>query len=389
MDLELGSTQLMFGDCLERMRELPDNSIDAIVCDPPYGLSFMGKNWDHGVPGVAYWLETLRVLKPGAYILSFGGQRTYHRLTCAIEDAGYEIRDCVMWVFGTGFPKSLNVSKAIDKAARVVPTTSAAKQWDGWGTALKPAYEPIVFARKSLVGTVVQNILEYGCGAINIDACRVGSSEKVQSAAGRIGFESERDDNYTKGQGRIYSDRGRWPANFIHDGSDEVLELFPQTKSGAIKPSHKRNTAGGNQITHGKMKGVNGPESEANSGSAARFFYCAKASRTERDAGLSGIPQSGGELTNRIEGSAGLNSPRAGAGRTSGGINNHPTVKPIVLMQYLCRLVTPPNGVILDPFMGSGSTGIAAKQEGFRFIGIENDSNYYGIAAGRIFAEGG
>ena len=397
--------RLIEGDCRDAMATLNAESVDAIVTDPPYGLSFMGKSWDDGVPGVEFWTEAMRVAKPGAHLLAFGGTRTYHRLACAIEEAGWEIRDCVMWVYGSGFPKSLDVSKAIDrmkhdrdeieqvvrwmeatrkasgvsrkqveerfgtinigqafftitpgsaprvptleqvpilldlfglsisdvpdeihrllidknaskgqpgpnwfkrevtgqhnqsapgqslqkysdhvalppKERRDIPATPAAQQWQGWGTTLKPAWEPIIVARKPLVGTVAKNVLTHGTGAINVEGCRVA---------------------------------GRWPANLIHDGSQEVVGL---------------------------------------TGSAARFFYCAKASKADRDAGCKG--------------------------------NHHPTVKPTALMRYLCRLVTPPGGIVLDPFTGSGSTGKGAVLEGFRFIGIEREAEYVEIARARI-----
>jgi site-specific DNA-methyltransferase (adenine-specific) len=390
--------KLLHGDCLERLRELQDCSVDACVTDPPYGLSFMGKAWDYDVPQAAVWREVLRVLKPGGHLLAFAGTRTQHRMAVQIEDAGFEIRDLIAWVYGSGFPKSLDVSKAIDKldakedqelrrlrftawvrgtgvisreineatgtnmgghyttaasqpaimtrehleacrhllgdvpewveceadirsiesqnfkAREVVgektsglsagsgntvgkftdsrnergmvnitaPATPGAWQWAGWGTTLKPALEPITVARKPLGGTVAENVLRHGTGAINVDGCRVGDSN------------------------------GRWPANLIHDGSDAPCELLND---------------------------------------AARFFYCAKASKADREPG-----------------------------------NSHPTVKPTDLMRYLCRLVTPPAGVVLDPFMGSGSTGKAAVLEGFRFIGIEREAEYLEIARGRIQA---
>lgn len=377
MDLFCGPVDLMLGDCLERLDEINDCYIDSIVTDPPYGINFMGKHWDHGVPGVDYWAECIRVVKPGAYMLAFGGTRKVHRLACAIEDAGWKIRDRIMWVFGTGFPKSKDVSKAIDAAAGVereivgygdvartamllsqgkhgandtrpvsLPATEAAKQWEGWGTALKPAYEPIIMARKPLDGTVAQNVLTHGCGGINIDGCRIEGSYETRArntSNGNSMFGTG------AGGGAFIPATGRWPANFIHDGSEEVVELFPKD--------------------------------------AARFFYCAKASRAERDEGLTGSPMTGGELTNRNDGSAGLESPRAGAGRTSGGINKHPTVKPLALMRYLCRLVTPPGGIVLDPFMGSGSTGVAAVKEGFNFMGIELETDSYDTACQRILAE--
>lgn len=406
MDLFHGPVDLMLGNCLERLDEIDDDYVDSIVTDPPYGIKFMQKHWDHGVPGVDCWAECLRVAKPGAYMLAFGGTRKVHRLACAIEDAGWEIRDRIMWVFGTGFPKSKDVSKAIDKAAGVerkdtgvkstchgggsseifsehgvknvtLPATDAAKQWEGWGTALKPAYEPIIMARKPLDGTVAQNVLTHGCGGLNIDGCRVGNEIRHNPSAVSGGL--------YEGFKRKES-QGRWPANFIHDGSEEVVELFPQTKSGAIlkRHTHKR---GEFDVAGQKDTEYHPPQDwGANEGSAAQFFYCAKATRAERDEGLTSLPVTGGELTNRNDGSAGLESPRAGAGRTSGGINKHPTVKPLALMRYLCRLVTPPDGIILDPFMGSGSTGVAAVKEGFNFMGIELETESYNTACQRILS---
>jgi DNA modification methylase len=366
------------GDCLEKMRELGDGTIDSIVTDPPYGLSFMGKGWDHGVPGSEFWVEALRVAKPGTHLLAFGGTRTYHRLAVAIEDAGWEIRDCVMWVYGSGFPKSHNVSKGIDKASdfngevigtekidigiqggsmhtgrktnvverKIRKLSPNASKWGGWGTALKPAYEPIIVARKPLTSTVGENVLRHGTGAINVDGCRVGSEERYNRAAGnkangnslnmsRVGMPQD-------AEGQAVS--GRWPANLIHDGSDEVVGLFPQTTSGKGKKA-----GAANSVSMFAGSGRTGNDDYGDSGSAARFFYCAKASKKDRDEG-----------------------------------NGHPTVKPTDLMRYLCRLVTPPEGIVLDPFMGSGSTGKAAMLEGFDFVGIEKEADYIKIAEARI-----
>jgi hypothetical protein len=407
--------ELLHGDCLERLRELPDCSVDACVTDPPYGLSFMGKAWDYDVPTVEVWREVLRVLKPGGHLLAFAGTRTQHRMAVQIEDAGFEIRDMIAWVYGSGFPKSLDVSKAIDKhggasvawfgpwfrkwrtehgitqkqvaalfpsktggltgcvanwelgfnlptpdqfnlirdtfglpfdsieaAEREVvaqqrgtvlavapgqdndrssttlditaPATPAAQQWAGWGTALKPALEPITVARKPFKGTVAANVLEHGTGAINVDGCRVAHAEPcrmMQPSQANIDNPSDKCRQAGRREAVLeLKPEGRWPANLIHDGSDEPCALL---------------------------------------GDAARFFYCAKASKADRGDG-----------------------------------NGHPTVKPTELMRYLCRLVTPPGGVVLDPFMGSGSTGKAAVLEGFRFIGIEREAEYLEIARGRI-----
>ncbi|UUE38294.1 site-specific DNA-methyltransferase [Pectobacterium aroidearum] len=347
----MSTVKLHHGDCLDVLRSMPDNSVDSIVTDPPYGLKFMSKKWDYDVPDAEIWAECLRVLKPGGHLLAFAGTRTQHRMAVRIEDAGFEIRDMIAWVYGSGFPKSLDVSKAIDKAAGVerkivgvradfaaragssirpntanaggyvnpysqgqitAPVTDDAKQWNGWGTALKPALEPITVARKPFAGTVAANVLAHGTGALNIDECRIATDENLNGGAYS---ESERKNRFFKsldaGVGEYHQPVGRWPANIIHNGSDDVVALFSDSK--------------------------------------ARFFYCAKASKKDRSEG-----------------------------------NNHPTVKPTDLMAYLCRLVTPPSGTVLDPFMGSGSTGKAAALEGFNFIGIEREAEYVEIARARI-----
>jgi hypothetical protein len=403
---------LLHGDSRVRLGELPDCSVDSVVCDPPYELGFMGKGWD--ASGVAYdvglWGEVLRVLKPGGHLLAFGGSRTYHRLACAVEDAGFEIRDQIMWVYGSGFPKSLDVSKAIDKQAgaerpREEPqtrkqssvaiaasgfgadgwspqvkeaVTADALRWQGWGTALKPAHEPVVVARKPLVGTVAGNVLEWGTGAINIDGCRVATNDRFGGGAkGTSGFAAGYEhDGWTQG-----SSEGRWPANFIHDGSDEVLTLFPDS-AGAAAPASGPTYSGPSKS--GSMSGAfngNGdkpPAFHADRGSAARFFYCAKAGKKERNAGLDGMPEKRPDQRT----TTGMGTfDEKGVAKQS---NHHPTVKPIALMRYLCRLVTPPGGTVLDPFLGSGTTGIAATLEGFDFIGIEQDAEYLAIAEARI-----
>jgi DNA modification methylase len=391
--------KLHLGDCLEVLATLPDNSVDSIVTDPPYGLSFMGKKWDYDVPSVAIWEQCLRVLKPGGHLLAFAGTRTQHRMACRIEDAGFEIRDMIAWVYGSGFPKSLDVSKAIDKAAghwrgkagEVVsdngamsngnyertpkgdPITAAAVAWQGWGTALKPALEPITVARKPLIGTVAENVLAHGTGALNVDGCRVGTDETLGRAKGGWGNKAVGADNYGNFNSiGVTKEGGRWPANLIHDGSDEVVGLFPVTgaaKTGMRQPNGKHGTA-----SFGDYAGMPGRVSghEDNGGSAARFFYCAKASAKDRDEGVAGVA---GGMSGRRDGSMGSITMRK---------NTHPTVKPTDLMRYLCRLVTPPGGVVLDPFTGSGSTGKAAVLEGFRFIGIERDPEYYKISEARI-----
>lgn len=361
--------RLVNKDCVEAMRLLPDCSVDSIVTDPPYGLGFMGKEWDIGTPAVDVFVECLRVLKPGGHLLAFGGSRTYHRLAVAVEDAGFEIRDQIMWVYGSGFPKSRNVGKEVE-------------EWAGWGTALKPAHEPIVVARKPLTGTVVENVLAHGTGVLNIDGCRVEPTGESREREG----EASQDKRYidagcvnlaAKPGIRGGSPNGRWPANLIHDGSDEVIGLFPQTQSGTMKAGTRRaaqdepgsvcyGTYGGNATTS---------DTPGDAGSAARFFYCAKASRKDRHEGLNdpGPQFKRGTTLRKVE-------------STSTQGNSHPTVKPTELMRYLCRLVTPPKGVVLDPFMGSGSTGKAAIIEGFSFLGVEKDPEYFAIAKQRIAA---
>lgn len=418
------SYTLHHGDCLAVLRTLPDASVDAVVCDPPYGLSFMGKRWDYDVPAVEVWAECLRVLKPGGHLLAFAGTRTQHRMACRIEDAGFDIRDLIAWVYGSGFPKSLDVSKAIDKAAgaerevvgfrrvedirggrlhakgvdervwmdapMTTPATPAARAWQGWGTALKPALEPITVARKPLDGTVAENVLAHGTGALNVDGCRVeASSEDVAIQQARTGGEMGGDienDVFQGGWKRQPAGNplGRWPANLIHDGSEEVVGLFPETHAShnQVRTDSDNSRAvygGGYHHEPGSAKrGFDDP------GSASRFFYCAKASKSDRDAGCEGLEAKQGcaDYRPNDDGTHGLQSRLHGAS-TKGG-NHHPTVKPTDLMRYLCRLVTPPGGVVLDPFTGSGSTGRGAILEGFRFIGIEREADYLAIARARI-----
>jgi DNA modification methylase len=445
--------QIIHGDCFDVLKNIPDNSIDLILTDPPYGLSFMGKDWDHGVPGVQFWIEALRVAKPGAHLFAFGGTRTFHRLAVAIEDAGWEIRDTIMWVYGSGFPKSHDVSKAIDKrggsvarfeqfrdavraamkrggvsrsqlqaalgnhmlshylsagsqpavpnlrdyriirdtvrlgsefdalfadeAEREVvgkaawktlkeapmvgadcsaenrsfkditaPATPAAKEWAGWGTALKPAFEPIIVARKPFTGTVAENVLQWGTGGINIDGCRVGTS-----GGGGNGLDSHFDKLGNTTPLLRHSDAspniGRWPANFIHDGSEEVVGLFPYQKSGKVKPHVIKRDKTVVDFKRGLTQKTG--YFLSSEGSAARFFYCAKASKSERGEG-----------------------------------NTHPTVKPLALMKYLITLGLPPGGIVLDPFCGSGTTALACKELGRNYICIEKELEYYQIACNRL-----
>lgn len=406
------SVRILEGDCLSVMPTLDANSIDAVVCDPPYGLKFMGKEWDHGVPGVPFWEAAKRVAKPGAYLLAFGGTRTHHRLMCAIEDAGWEIRDCLMWLYGSGFPKSHDVSKAIDKAEghwrgrangvlsdnpalsgpnygradKGTAITPEALKWTGWGTALKPAWEPIILARKVFPGTVAANVLEHSTGALNIDGCRVGSREQEAQhrPASASGIGNGKACYGTRdGKQSTYTE-GRWPANLVLD--EEAAGMLDEQSGECAPPggvgkqaSYRRD--GGTVAFN--TSGAQGRIYLGESGGASRFFYTAKASRSERNAGLDGFER---RVTNTDTppGTQGATNPRAGANRSGAALNHHPTVKPLDLMQWLCRLVTPKGGLILDPFCGSGSTGRAAVAEGFSFIGIEKSPEYAAIARARI-----
>lgn len=428
---------LHLGDCRAVLGTLADASVDSIVTDPPYELGFMGKCWDaSGIANDAdMWAECLRVLKPGGHLLAFSGSRTYHRMVCAIEDGGFEIRDQIMWLYGSGFPKSMNVAKAIQsgsgrpedirrmamgddyepsgrgrknydhggasamngESGAWMPGTDAARQWQGWGTALKPAHEPICVARKPFKGTVAGNVLEHGTGALNIDACRVPTGDKLggggESAASTGKFTNdgwqrpwmadpealERMASTVRANVQRAEELGRWPANVIHDGSPEVLEAFPDA-AGQQGRAKDDGSASANAV-YGALRNVTkNPEPRVElDKSAARFFYCAKASRADRNDGLQdpGAQFKKGTTLRAVE-------VAAAAGELSG--NTHPTVKPTDLMAYLCRLVTPPGGVVLDPFMGSGSTGKAAMREGFRFVGIDMTPEYVEIARARIDA---
>lgn len=320
------SVEIHVGDCREVMSVLADASVDAVITDPPYGLGFMGKAWDKGVPGVEFWQEMLRVAKPGAYLLAFGGSRTFHRMASAIEDAGWEIRDTIMWLYGSGFPKSHNLG-------------------DGRGTALKPAHEPIIMARKPLMGTVAANVLAYGTGALNIDFCRV-PSEQMPPNTGAGGM-PRRSEGEQRGPGIVAqpNELGRWPANVIHDGSEEVLAAFPDALGQQGKVRGDEPTANGfsGAVMYGGFIGRREsaePRVEVQK-SAARFFYCAKASRKDRDEGCEDLPlRDGGMVSN----TSGQHITRRDGGAPGPVRNNHPTVKPTELMRYLCRLVTPPGG---------------------------------------------
>ena len=368
---------LINDDCRVALKELDVNSVDAVVTDPPYGLEFMGKHWDYDVPDVGIWREVLRVLKPGGHLLSFGGSRTYHRMAVSIEDAGFEIRDQIMWIYGSGFPKSSNQDG----------------DWDGWGTALKPAHEPIVVARKPLIGTVPANLAKHGVGALNIDGCRVHGDDaqggtytvtrlKPGATLNKTGGNWRPEEGGVEFNGEMKP--GRWPANVIHDGSDEVLAAFPQAR-GQIADASSSSESRKTQNTYGAMKrGNDGAVARDQGGSAARFFYCAKASKQDRDDGMATEPKPVVTFAT-ANGTSGKPSSIS-EGRNTEYRNTHPTVKPTNLMRYLTRLVTPPGGTVLDPFMGSGSTGRGAILEGFNFIGIEMSPEYFDFADARIAA---
>ena len=454
--------RILTGDSRDVLKTLADASVDSIVTDPPYELTsarpggrsqatrgkvmagFMGLRWDGS--GVAFdadlWRECLRVLKPGGHLLAFGGTRTQHRMVCAIEDAGFEIRDQAGWMYGSGFPKSLDVSKAIDKAAgaeraqvvgvkagherfvdrtdphsagsrkhgwdrpykddpeavrashlNLAPATEEAKQWQGWGTALKPAWEPVCVARKPLVGTVAENVLAYGTGALNIDGCRVSMSAEdaaVINAAGGFttgGYVRKKTEG-TFMQGVPVavdwqpSQLSRWPANLLHDGSPEVVAQFPAEAGASAQVKGTEPSSRQGAIYNGGLTRSTKNPFYADDGSAARFFWCPKTSRSDRNDGLHGMPE-------RVMGVWGgdQNDLSAGKKSTLARANTHPTVKPTELMRYLCRLVTPPGGTVLDPFAGSGSTLKAAELEGFSAIGIELDPAYVEIAKRRIASD--
>lgn len=362
------SIRIFQGDCRQVMATLPVCSVDAIVTDPPYELGFMGKGWDS--TGVANdpetWRQALRVLKPGGYLLAFSGTRTYHRMAVAIEDAGFEIRDQIGWLYGSGFPKSHN------------------GEWGG--TALKPAWEPVCMARKPLQGTVAANFAAHGTGGLNIDGCRVGTTKDVPTspAKDRIGQVAKGNERGRTAETTGFdAETGRWPANLIHDGSDEVVAAFPQAPGAqGVVTGKEPSTSTRNNL------GLYGERAQSNprcdTGSAARFFYCAKADRADRNEGLHGMPTKQQDPSREPGRPGGENPRNRGAAERE---NHHPTVKPTDLMRYLCRLVTPKGGTVLDPFMGSGSTLKAAELEGFSGIGIELEAEYIEIARRRIASD--
>jgi site-specific DNA-methyltransferase (adenine-specific) len=416
------------GDVLDVLASMPDNSADACLSDPPYGLTFMGKRWDVSVPGVDVWAALLRVLKPGAPLLAFGGTRTYHRLAVAIEDAGFEIRDALAWMYGSGFPKSLDVSKAIDAAngderpvrgrgenwgaskredgktglgdfAGAWDVASAASAaWEGYGTALKPAYEPIVLARKPMDGTVAANVARWGVGGLAIDASRIGyASEEDQAAAAAqrlcrpsdgvgVGEYGHHGANAESSLGPYLAKQalGRWPANVLLDES-AAERLDAQSGD---RPGMSGGGAHAPGYTGGMFGAIDAPHLARNDhGGASRFFYVAKPTREERELGCASLPmRSAAEMTDSEDGQARLDSPRTGAGRTAGARNHHPTLKPITLTRYLARLIMPPKpGRILVPFCGSGSEMIGAILAGWPdVVGIEREADLVEIARARV-----
>jgi site-specific DNA-methyltransferase (adenine-specific) len=415
------------GNNLDILPTLADNSVDSIVTDPPYELGFMGKKWDSS--GIAYsvelWRECLRILKPGGHLLSFGGTRTWHRVAVGIEDAGFEVRDSIAWMYGSGFPKSLDVSKAIDKAAGAerevigtkiaspkgisgaeqrsdsaagayggeakeiditAPSTPEAKQWEGWGTALKPAFEPIVVARKPLIATVAENVLTHGTGALNIDGSRIGTldGKPVYSYPNGAGGHRFKFDSAPNVAVPKENTQGRWPSNVILD--EYTAELLDEQsgisgggklRQGVVRTRNNGIGLGSNENRDGI---ANSPDCYGDTGGASRFFYVAKASKRDRNEGLE-------ELETKAAGSLNMRTDShslANGMETKPAQNFHPTVKPTQLMRYLVKLVTPPGGTVLDPFTGSGSTGKAAILEGFRFIGCELTQDYIPIIEGRL-----
>ena len=419
------------GNSAEVLKQYPDNYFDSVVCDPPYGINFLGKDWDSNTGEEEVYRQCYRVLKPGGHLLAFSAARTYHHLAMSVERSGFEIRDQIMWVYGSGFPKSQDVGRQIDKslgfkgkqgplkrgAERMIaaqdqngdthstdgwtgknlrpyitlPESEEAKRWSGWGNALKPAHEPIVVAQKPMKQALYKNVQEWGVGALNIDACRVGDEAiYINKLEEWSGFGQISRPNYTQSMSV-----GRFPANLIHDGSQEVVELFPDNCGNAAQATRTKSgeTGTGNSLTRYKNAGEDNGYYDG-LGSAARFFYCAKVSRGERHIGLEAPePVKDNSPANvrdhpEWDPSIGTNAHRLAQKirEKSDGPkgNNHPTVKPVDLMRYLIKLVTPPNSRVLDPFCGSGSTGMAAVELGHEFVGIELDPRYCDIARRRI-----
>ena len=427
--------KLILGDSVDKLKELDDNSVDSIVTDPPYGLSFMGKKWDYDVPSQEIFEECLRVLKPGGHLLSFAGSRTYHRMAVRVEDAGFEIRDQIMWIYGSGFPKSMNIGKAMDKVqgnerevvgkkggkidfskTKKGDTSFYETAWDnkdyveleitkgnspyeGWGTALKPAHEPIVMARKPLSEkTVVNNVLEWGTGGINIDASRVGTDDTRSKASMTALGQNSGWNKHSNKEVIAGSESGRFPANIIFD--EEAGKILDE-QSGISKSTGGRsgNKEGvGQNGIYGQYSGEVRDENPGlgDIGGASRFFYCPKTSKKDRNEGLDDFEDKYYAAGNQAKAELKRGNVEFNANKGKGkderhnhnqvGVskNNHPTVKPTDLMLYLIRLVTPTGGTTLDPFMGSGSTGKAAVRGGFDFIGIEREKEYMEIAEARI-----
>ncbi len=409
--VEVGEGNYIFhGDNILVLKTLPDNSVDSVVTDPPYGLKFMGKQWDYDVPSVELWKECYRVLKPGGYLLSFGSSRTYHRMAVKVEDAGFEIRDQIMWVYGSGFPKSHNIGKAVDRIngtqrevineikqkgakfknwsddesktrwhnqgfnkidGKVFEVTKGKSQFEGWGTNLKPAHEPIVMARKPFKGSVAKNVLQWNTGGININDCRVGEELITTNGYGTNGFVAS--ENY-----KPSSHIGRFPANIIFD--EEAREILDE-QSGITSQGHwsKTKTSGFGKFGNGKTIYYGIGKKDELKGGASRFFYCPKPSKKEKEEGLTSEPI---QIKGRDEGQDNRNVPQKL--RKTNRKNTHTTVKPIKLMQYLIRLVTPKGGVTIDPYFGSGSSGKSTIREGnYKFLGIEKEKEYFNIAVER------
>lgn len=399
--------KLYYGDCLEIMRKLPDNSVDTMITDPPYGLAFMGKKWDYDVPGIDVWRECLRVLKPGATALIFAGSRTQHRMAVNVEDAGFILKDTIMWVYGSGFPKSTDISKQLDKMAGkerevigkdknwekkgtvpiseykefdiTTPATPAAELWNGWGTALKPAYEPILVAMKPNIVSYAQNALKYGVAGLNIDGGRIEyikgeTPESVNKSSGKM---SGIFGHYKTTK---IETKGRFPANVILDEeSGRLLDLQSRiSKSHASGYNFDNSKQGDVPITNNIKSGIH----FADKGGASRFFYCAKASGSERNDGCEGLEEKEKKTLNEyVHNSEGRTASKSGSAMK----NHHPTVKPLKLIEYLCKLTaTPTGGIVIDPFAGSGTTGLACLKTGRPYILIERKPEYYQIAKARL-----